>query len=77
MKRLAMETSNGFMAYAPQYQENGYYLLPSGVSVMSLQYGFAPVQSVPEPMSSVMMLTGLLALGCYKKATARGCNKTI
>lgn len=61
-RAVALSTSIGFLAFVPDAGEYGRYLLPAGVSIDSLQYGFtlnSPVSPVPVPSSWLLMLAGL------------------
>ncbi len=60
---VGLQTSIGFMGFVPSGSHDGYYLLPVGVSVTSLQYGFSAVQAVPEPETYAMLLAGLGLVG--------------
>jgi hypothetical protein len=56
---VAVETDAGFFGFSPDNINDGYYLLPVNVSARSVQYGFSPVQAVPEPGTWAMILAGL------------------
>jgi len=59
---VALDTSAGFLAFAPDNLDDGFYLLPYGVTVSDLWYGFSKALTVSEPSSLALLFGGLFAL---------------
>lgn len=71
---IALESSAGFFGFIPDSVADSYYLLPAGVTVKSVRYGFTEAISVPEPGSIALLASGLGFLGFsrFRKSRAQG-----